>query len=477
VNPYLHDGFRHLSRPMTVTLVILAAAIGVSGTALSLTLSGTLGSFNAQWDCASDQGYHCLLFTYDPSTGRPVSGVSVDAVATPSNGSAGFGRESNATTGNDGLGWVSWSMPPGNYSVMFTLRWHSVDQSIQVGDLLGSGDPFTAVHHGFYPQSTDLQVLLIGPGRSPPRGVSVGYTLLPRGNFWNGNPAIPHSEFTTMGSVNAFVSTFPLSPVAAAAGNRTVVFGLFDSSGAVLYESMLGGDLAPPSTTTGPGAGLLYLILEQGGLFLPLFGVLSAYSIYGRARVSGTLEAVLARPVSRTGLTILRYGTIVAAAAIALVALLVALQVTVFAYTGNTFPLWVVAALFGAFFVEWMSLAGLTLLLSRLLRTSGGLVGAGVGLFLMFVLAWPLLANLTAAFQRASFAGPTDFFSWVAFTELPNPAEFHNFVGGVVLGIAPGFPGLDLPGIGITSAVVVALGLAFVVLPALGFYALARWRD
>ena len=498
MNPYLHDVLRLLRGPMSITLVILTGVLGISGTVLFVAGQQTSSNIDNQVACEYDHGYRCLLYAFDTTLYRPLSGLSVTTIARQANTSFPTTWTDSITTGSDGLAWATWPMPSGDYVVEFDYVRNSGAYSFfanlnvwtpdQVG--LDVGSPII-IHRGLFPQTTDLQVLLIGAASSAPVGATVGYLVLPNSSAgtWSDNYSIPASQFIRLGTVDAFVSYFPLAGVADAAGNHGVVYGLFRANASIIVEGQLtsgfnsfpfgptygGNPLAPPPGDSTPGGSILRALLLEAGLFVPLFGVLCAYSAYGRARVSGTLESVLARPVNRSGLTLSRYATVAVEASLALVAFLAVLQVSVLVATGYAFPFWVVLAIFGAFFVEWMALAGLTLVLSHGLRSSGSLVGGGGSLFLMFVLAWP---NFTALLPSLVIRNQGDgYYAWLAKAYLPNPAEFQNAVSSLAFGFSPAYGAFDIASVGVTAAVVVGVGVAWVALPAAGFYALARWRD
>ena len=69
------------------------------------------------------------------------------------------------------------------------------------------------------------------------------------------------------------------------------------------------------------------------------------------------------------------------------------------------------------------------------------------------------------------------YYAWLAKAYLPNPAEFQNAVSSLAFGFSPAYGAFDIASVGVTAAVVVGVGVAWVALPAAGFYALARWRD
>ncbi len=256
---------------------------------------------------------------------------------------------------------------------------------------------------------------------------------------------------------------------------------LFTTTGqfAAMDTNQSAANFFPPSSGTGTS-----VVLGFGGTFMvylvPLMAILATYSVYGRDRLTGVLEGVLARPVSRLGLASSRYLAVIVALCIAVSFAMACLEGLVYWVYGGFLSLDGALTLFAALLVEIGAFTGITFLLSHTLRSAGGLVGISLGLFALFTVGWlvvlPLIAALTGTYFSAGyetavihldFLNPVQFFTLAQYQLLASvPNGFGPFGGG------PTAPSAD----GITLGSLIATGLAWTVLPLLGFfYAVRHW--
>ncbi|MHB1908586.1 MAG: ABC transporter permease [Nitrososphaerales archaeon] len=218
------------------------------------------------------------------------------------------------------------------------------------------------------------------------------------------------------------------------------------------------------------------------GLFIPLIAIIVGYTSYGKDRVSGVLESVLAQPVSRRGLSLSRFISSFVALAIAISISMGVVDGIVWYFTKSFVSANIMLASAGAFFVELAAFIGIMMLLSHVFKSSGALIGIGIGLFIVIDFFWGLILDLVFGLTHTQF-GSLSYYTYSILAEYFNPAQFVGLVdsyitgqfslagvGGIFFPFTPGQYGLSIPAI-------VASGLLWAILPLIGFLYLAIKRD
>src|SRR5207253_1418974 len=108
-----------------------------------------------------------------------------------------------------------------------------------------------------------------------------------------------------------------------------VFFALFNQTGSAVQSSNFGlVELRHPRQPVMESSIASFFFSTILGLVIPLMAIIGSYSSYGKDRLTGVLESVLARPVTRLGLATSRFlssliaFTIASAAAVRVVDLL-----------------------------------------------------------------------------------------------------------------------------------------------------------
>lgn len=496
-----------LSVPLIVlTVLIVLASFGILAT---FALARPPPSAQAQTSVVYyyvGGDYHFEFYAYD-NYGTPVSGVGYNlTIYSPNSSTGSMGLPvANATgaTSDNGLLDLSVALQGSNYTATYTMTAPSNPfgnpgtfyQSFTrppTGKIVPFSGPITAVvlsGSGF--RATNLlQIFYPGPNGTAPPGYQV-YWAGPV-NTTSGPPApLPESSMHLLGTMTSAHQTFSLNVPVPSSQNMSSSgpFGTPELLQVELFSvngQLIATDLSQSASqfynqpTNSEGVSVAFgFVGTIMGFLVPLMAVLASYSVYGKDRLTGVLEGVLARPVSRLGLGLSRYLAVITALCLAVAGAVALLDGLVDWVLGGFLPLYVVLALFGSLVVEIGAFAGLTFVLAHTLRSSAGLVGAGVGLFAFFAIAWGILVDLAGAASGAIFS--PGFERTVIGLEFFNPAQFLSLVQALVLGslfsgVGPTF--VTAPSAyGITIGSVVGTGLAWVLLPAAAFFYLVRYRD
>ncbi|MGC2288852.1 MAG: ABC transporter permease subunit, partial [Thermoplasmata archaeon] len=347
----------------------------------------------------------------------------------------------------------------------------------------------TVQNAGGFRSYNELLVFYPGPNGTAPPGYQV-YWAVPQNQTGLVTP-LPESAMHRLGTLTQIHQTFhlvvPVPPTSTGpctafqCGPGNLQVELFTSDGQLVATdtNQSAGNFFPPTglaagtSITFGFAGIVMVIL------VPLMAVLAAYSVYGKDRLTGVLEGVLVRPVSRLGLVASRYLAVITALCIAVLAGVITLDALVAWVYGGFLPLAVVGVILGGLLVEVGAFTGITFLLSHVLRTTGGLVGIGLAIFAFFTIGWlvliPLLGALTGVYFTPGFQ--------TAIVELAflNPTQFlilgeDLFLGSVQGIFYPGAPGVPIA-YGITDGSVIGAALAWVIGPAALLFYVVRRRD
>ena len=289
---------------------------------------------------------------------------------------------------------------------------------------------------------------------------------------------LPSKEMTLYGQIGGFHNKVFTLPLNATANGFNVIVELFPPSGGVQPLVMLSSAILYSSTSSGA---LLEAILQVPYEFLiPILGIFSAYFYYGKDKASGVLESIITRPVTKGRIFASRF---IGGAVSFLVALVVAealSDIIIYKYTGSLLSSSYFFSILGGYLVEAIAFSGLIYLVSQFLKSQGGILGAGIGLFFVMVLFWSDLMALVLFALHVDSAVKSGVVAALALDTI-SPGTFPSLVidlrsgvYGSTLGIGQGYLASS---VGITTVSVVLVGLAWLLIPALASFFLARSRD
>ena len=272
----------------------------------------------------------------------------------------------------------------------------------------------------------------------------------------------------------ASVSTAPLTVLNTVnltthTNSTKYLFELFTPNGTEMAWAIV--QLYTPATTSYVNNLFYNSILPIMGLFVPLMALLSSYTTFGRDRVSGPLNYVVVRPISRKSIITSRFlanvlGVFTPAAAS------IGISSVVFDYfLGTYIPQSTILLSLWAIVVMAAGFSGLIYLGSVLFRSNGRLIGLLVGIFLTLDLFWSfpdfaILPSIAASlYQQGSLSYAMAFIS----SYYATPSGYANLVSMLASGsTSVGFfyIGNFKPSqVGVTTTLVVGLGLVWMLVP------------
>jgi len=461
--------------------VIIALSLGLIPL-VNLATSQTLfyGSGVSAMEFYSGGEYHLLAYSYN-TYGQPVAGTPLNLTFS----GTGAPPPSYAVTNSSGL--ASWVVPAGasgsQQLYAFQVSGRSVTQgtlppTTTVGEVnFIGGQPLPFVVDPANSSRTDVLFFYEGPNGTLPTMYRIYYNY--SSTQGSGQPPDP-SHMTLLGSPTSFVSVFKLPQPPH--GTTTTTVAAYGPNGAPVdissttSQSIGGGAFTPPSPQelfTAFTAGILSLVV-------PLMAILVAYNSYGKDRATGVLESVLTRPVTRRGLGLSRYLSIVISLAVAVTITMGVMegisQILLGKILSPTFALYTVAALV----VEAAAFVGITMLISQALKSAGGIIGLGIGLWVLLDFFWSILI-LIGAYLLGVQIGSGNYLGLTIDSGFLNPAQFYGLVGQYLGGTTITTSGAGTPispaTYGLTPFTLVAAAAFWVLVPLASFLYLAVRRD
>lgn len=486
MSAYWHE-FRHQLLTATVvgTLVVLGVLGALGGDS---SVPQAVGAYQLVYYYSS--GYHFVFFVSD-TDGLPLKGAHV--MLNLSNASTGATVALlNGVTAANGLLLWSADIPELNYSYTFF-----VSGAGSSGNLEGqSGFPLTApgpgavvsgfqpahggpgaaysLAVGFWSTSTFISVLAADPGHGVPTGYEARYVLA--------NQSVPpinqltEGNTTYLGTLDSYQTSFSWRVTVPNPEGEFVDVCIFAPNGTLMEFA----NLPAPSSSPGIGSGENSVQGFLGGiqLLVALLGLVLGYARYGKDRALRTLESVLWRPVTRSGLFLVRTGTMLIPLAAGAGLLLGVLDAWILFALHSGIPLPVLLTLFGILLAEGSAFAGIVVLSSHLLRSRGGVIGALVGAFLFFGILYtivvavvssmlPLRASIDFTFN-ASFWDPAQLQTPTFLLLIPQEVDPYFM-------IAPGSPAH--PTWTLSVPLLAGVAAAWAVVPFVVAFVLALKRD
>jgi ABC-2 type transport system permease protein len=484
IRPFLYDVRKTITSKTVLILIAIILLISLAIIPFTSRSTVTTGVFSqpAILYYYSNGGYHFLDYLFN-NFGDPIGGVTI--TFTISAGANNYTQ--SGTTDSSGLASVGITAPSGSYFATVKNTYSSgvatsfssyVDTAPSGNIRYLSSGPFSTVIDKHNSSIQRIQVFYAAPGGGLPSGYRLYYKLVPSSFPFPTKP-IPFNQTTQMtflGNMSSYHQIFDPSIPAATDPQGTAWFEIFASNGTAVesasYPVSLLRQQQAPINVSNAAAFFFSTIL---GFFIPLMTIIGSYSSYGKDRLTGVLESVLSRPITRRGLAMSRFLSTLAAFSIAIVASVGVVDLVLNSVAGSFLPQDYVLAIIAGLVVEVAAFTGLIFLLSHLVKSTGSLLGISIGLFVVLDFFWGLiiflLTLLLGGAQGSFVALQATYLSYYA-----NPAQFLNLVNAyvfqtsVVAFVSPSSYGVTLPAI-------VLDGVLWAVAPFIIFLYLAVKRD
>ncbi len=236
-----------------------------------------------------------------------------------------------------------------------------------------------------------------------------------------------------------------------------------------------------PSMTHAAQA-VIFNIMNAVFLFLiPVLAIFEGYIIYGKDRTNGVLESVVTRPTTKGQILFSRFFACAASIFIGLLLSTLIIDAGVASYYATGLPLSMMLALIAAYLVAGAAFIGLVFLLSHLVKSQTSVLGLAITIFLVMVIFWDTITFLILILALKLSPGTIGFGKAEVILSFINPAYFGSNVVlyATDVSLFGGFfgTGINPAAYGVTLTSLVAVGIAWMALPILSAYAMAKKFD
>ncbi|MCL4446920.1 MAG: ABC transporter permease subunit [Thermoplasmatales archaeon] len=474
MRPVVYEIKRSLTNRFSIVLIVaiigLTALISYEGGALSTSHTGsgnTVSEVSGYY--ASGNRITVVSYFFDQN-GNPASSVKANVSL---NGTTYAGTE--ASPGVLEFHVISQSAASSvylhlnySYSSSFRLRTNSTN-SMTINTKIASYSGLDIVTGISSPtNSSNLGFLLFyvgatGNHTAPPIDVNlatVASGVLNNSYLWEHQ----YSYFT-------HVSVFP--SLGAKAINKT--YGLYIKSGVsslVFFKAPIGPlSLYKPFTVSSIESSFFSIESALLVIFIPLLSVFMAYFTYGKDRVTGILETVIKRPITKGGAIRSRFlaNSVVVASSI-LVAIIISDLIS-YRYFHIFMPPTFILYMWWAYSVIGVSFLAISYIFSHILRSPGALLGALIAVFFIFGLFWTVIFDvIVAAFSITS--GTSSYITFQVLFNYANPAGYaslfqlfitHGLGGG--LGSFGSSQSINPAYYGVTPVLLIIAGVLWIGIP------------
>lgn len=483
LRPFLYDVKRTITSKTVLILVGIVLLISLA--IIPLTSIGNTGfqanPFQAVLYYHEPGAYHYLAY-FSNQYGDPINGVTLTvAFQAPQN------YTKTVITNSTGLAFVTLNVPDASYSVsikeetggsvaQFTLPPTNSLSSTPGAIQPLSGQIISTITDKANASKRNIQVFYASDYGRIPSGYTVYYKIQLSYStpYYNLN----QTDMTRLGTLSSYHQTFDPSIPGGLNESARIVLKLFYPNGTELKsaaQSFSTFELRQPRQPIMETNIAAFFFSSIFGLVIPLMAIIGSYSSYGKDRLTGVLESVLARPVSRRGLAMSRFFSTLLAFGLAAAAAVGIVDLLLNNIGGNFLDQSYVLAVIGGLIVEAAAFTGLIFLLSHVLKSTGALLGISIVLFIVLDFFWSLIVFLLTLLLGGT-SGSAVALQATLFSYYANPAQFLNLVNVYVFANFSGTP-IQASMYGVSLLSLVVAGVMWSVLPFLAFLYLATKRD
>jgi len=425
-------------------------------------------------------GYHFIAYISN-QYGDPIAGVHINVTLTGNMTWVG-----QATTDSSGLAATLLNVPQGNYGVSVTEI--SSNSYIGIGSgyvessapgrvqSLGSYSTISRVVDRSNSSRNDVQVFWAGDYGAIPSGFSLYYKYLNQSSFgFSGKPyPFNESQMVFLVSLSDYRGIF--NPTLPSGSQGIVWFELFNQTKqAVSWNEFSLSELRPRIQPSNASLIASFFFSTFLSFFVPLMAIIGSYSSYGKDRITGVLESILARPITKLGLGLSRFLTTFMSFSLAGIACVGVVDLLLFRFGGAYLPGNYALAMMGGLVVEFAAFTGLIFLLSHLVKSTGLLLGLSIIMFLILDFFWSILVFLVT-FLLGGTSGSALALQVTLASYYANPAQFLSLINTYYFQSASGIL-IQSSNYGVTAPAIILDGILWASIPFLLFIYLAVKRD
>lgn len=271
-------------------------------------------------------------------------------------------------------------------------------------------------------------------------------------------------ETTVFPKVTAADKGLNYTVVATNASGNLITFATSSDPG---YVAVLGPLSLYSKLTQGELQSLVFSgTSEILGFLIPLLAIFAAYLTYGKDRTTGVLESVVKRPITRGQIIFSRFISNSVAIVGAVALSMVVSDLIINHYLGSYLSLYFDAYFIWTYVVEGLAFLALVYMFSHLVKSQGALLGAAIGIFVVWDLFWTIIPIAILSALGISSSSNTYLTAEILFN-YASPAGYGSLVQSLLtdkIGLISSTtinPGL----FGITAPLLIIAGILWMAVP------------
>jgi len=426
------------------------------------------------------QGLNFLAFTAD-KYGQPISSTVFIDISIPNAGS----KHITIFTNKSGLGFSSVKIAGIAEDTIFQIRitdsngfGYGSNTNISYGtNLYVSGAVVNPVYNPNNTNAFNLLFFYASGNLSAPVGYKIYYSI-------NSSPSQNQDNLAYLGTMSGFATLIHTPAAIQSLNEKNVTFSFFAPNGTLVFKTrpLTSGYFDISTERTGLYDYVKTTWIQMFSLTVPLVATYAAISSYGDARLSGRLDLILVRPISKRGLLLSRYFAVNATAILAIAAGILLVDAVILLMTKSTLPILFLLGTIASAMVESLSFTGLTILLSHIIKTSTALIILALTLSLaLSLISTMVIFPLDFHFVGIDSVDSEQYLQSQVYSYLLNPTQFISLVllylqGYVHVGGPNGFH-LPISQFGVTLYTLIIDAAAWSVIPLTIALYLAGKRD
>lgn len=403
--PLLRDVIRNVTNPAVAIVLVVLALSGASAVQLSagtpLQVTPPSGIHVAvTYNFSGGYRFNVLAFTKPSETSfTRVADAQVEMQFETLNGTGTVIGQTSGTTNSQGFLSLTWASAPCDCDFVLNV---TAASGVWLGEIPLADPPpqnltplmgvFTVVPSGFFLSKPLLVVAFPDDNGQVPPGVNLTYSVPSL------DPGVsPAESARSLGPLTSVLQPFPSVQSLALSDFDTVQFNLTGQRGSTIYSWYAQfAFLDPKYVTETNAAASLEAGVQTVSFLAALAGALIGFVGYGRDRLTGTLDPVLALPVTRSRLLLSRYSSAVIVAIAGSVIGALVLGFTVSNVAGGLLPATVWLALVATVVVDSLAFVGLAFLGAHLTKSSTLLLVALILVAAAMTILWvPFVSTVT----------------------------------------------------------------------------------
>ncbi len=304
-------------------------------------------------------------------------------------------------------------------------------------------------------------IYFAGPNSTHPPNMKVYYNVSSNSLYTYSSARSPNNMtyYKTISGTNNTVVTLPINSTAL--NNYTNIMIVSTNGSRMSYNSVF-------YSVTTPSSMVNSIIQTPFEFLIPILGIFSAYFYYGKDKVSGVLDSIIVRPVTKGRIFFSRFLASAFSFFVALILSLALIDFLVYRFTYTALSSTSFFGIFLGYFAVALAYAGIIYLVSQFTRSQGAILGLGIGMLFLFIpLIWETIVGFIVSLLNINLAVAGSY-NWILSLSSISPSFIPTLVTYFRTGLYSSY---------VTIYSLILIGIVWACVPGVISFFMARNRD